>query len=158
MGTLYNVDISGNITSQTIKCVSTTGASTPAPVMTTTQINAIATPTKGMLAFDSTLNLLKFYDGTAWQSIESIGSLGTMAFQNANNVAITGGTANFGTAGSPNASAALQITSTTQGFGLPNMTSTQRTAIASPVTGLKVFDSTLSQECLYNGTAWVITG
>lgn len=158
MGTLYSVDINGNITSQTIKCVSTTNASTPAPVMTTTQINAIPTPTKGMLAFDATLNLLKYYDGTAWQSIESIGALGTMAFQNANNVSITGGTANFGTAASPNASCALQITSTTQGFGLPVMTSTQRNAIASPATGLKVFDSTLSQECLYNGSAWVITG
>jgi len=41
--------------------------------------------------------------------------------------------------GAPNASAALDITSTTQGFLLPRMTEVQRDAIASPAYGLMVY-------------------
>jgi hypothetical protein len=40
-----------------------------------------------------------------------------------------------------NASAALQVTSTTQGFLPPRMTTTQRTAIATPATGLIVYQT-----------------
>ena len=53
-----------------------------------------------------------------------------------------------------NASAALQISSSTQGFLPPIMTTTQKNAISSPATGLVVFDSTLGKLCVYGGSAW----
>jgi hypothetical protein len=52
------------------------------------------------------------------------------------------------------ASAVLEVSSTTKGFLPPRMTTTQRNAIATPATGLQVFDSTMNATCEYNGTAW----
>jgi hypothetical protein len=43
----------------------------------------------------------------------------------------------------PNPSAALDIVSTNKGVLLPRMTTTQKTAIANPATGLLVYDTTL---------------
>ncbi len=51
-------------------------------------------------------------------------------------------------------SALLQVDSTTQGVLLPRMTTTQRDAIASPATGLKIFNTTTVREEYYNGTYW----
>jgi hypothetical protein len=53
-----------------------------------------------------------------------------------------------------NVTAVLQADSTTRGFLPPRMTTTQKNAIASPATGLQVFDSTMNATCEYNGTAW----
>jgi hypothetical protein len=53
-----------------------------------------------------------------------------------------------------NASAQVQIDSTTQGFLPPRMTTTQKNAIASPAAGLVVYDSTTNKLCCYNGTTW----
>lgn len=50
--------------------------------------------------------------------------------------------------------AALSITSTTQGFLPPVMTTTQRNAISSPASGLSVYDSTMNDTYFYNGTYW----
>lgn len=44
---------------------STTKAFMP-PRMTTTQKNAIASPTAGMIVYDSTLNSTSYYNGTSW--------------------------------------------------------------------------------------------
>jgi len=54
----------------------------------------------------------------------------------------------------PASSAIVDVTSTTLGFKFPVMTTTQKNAIASPVAGLVVFDSTLSKLCVYSGSAW----
>jgi hypothetical protein len=53
-----------------------------------------------------------------------------------------------------NASAILDAQSTTQGVRMPNMTTTQKNAIASPAAGLMVFDTTLAKLCVYSGAAW----
>jgi hypothetical protein len=53
------------------------------------------------------------------------------------------------------ASSVLQVDSTTKGFLPPRMTTTQKNAIASPATGLQVFDSTLNRPCFYDGTTWI---
>jgi hypothetical protein len=53
-----------------------------------------------------------------------------------------------------NASALLDITSTTKGFLPPRMTTTQKNAIGTPAQGLMVFDTTLVKLCVYSGTAW----
>jgi hypothetical protein len=53
-----------------------------------------------------------------------------------------------------NASALLNVQSTTQGFLPPRMTNAQMLAIASPAAGLVVYDTTNNKHCGYNGTAW----
>jgi hypothetical protein len=53
------------------------------------------------------------------------------------------------------ASARLQVDSTTQGFLPPRMTTTQKNAIATPATGLMVMDITTLKLCVYNGSSWV---
>jgi hypothetical protein len=52
-------------------------------------------------------------------------------------------------------SAQVAIDSTTKGFLPPRMTTTQRNAIASPATGLQVYDTTLNRPCFYDGTTWI---
>jgi hypothetical protein len=66
----------------------------------------------------------------------------------------TGSNVGLGTS-TPNASASLDITSTTKGFLMPRMTTTQRNAIASPVLGLQIFN--LDDQCtdIYDGTNWI---
>lgn len=54
----------------------------------------------------------------------------------------------------PNASAILQADSTTTGFLPPRMTTTQKNAIATPASGLVVYDSTTNKLCCYNGSTW----
>jgi len=53
-----------------------------------------------------------------------------------------------------NASAVVDITSTTKGFLPPRMTTTQKNAIATPAAGLVVYDSTTNKLCCYNGSTW----
>ncbi len=55
----------------------------------------------------------------------------------------------------PNASSVLDLESTTQGFLPPQMTTTQKNAIATPKEGLHVYDLTLHQGSYYNGTTWI---
>ena len=54
----------------------------------------------------------------------------------------------------PSSSAALEVSSVTQGVRFPVMTTTQKNAIGSPVSGLVVFDTTLAKLCVYSGSAW----
>jgi hypothetical protein len=53
-----------------------------------------------------------------------------------------------------NYSALINMESTTKGFLPPRMTTTQKNAIASPATGLVVFDSTLNKLCVRGASAW----
>jgi hypothetical protein len=64
------------------------------------------------------------------------------------------GQVGFGTS-TPNASALVDITSTTQGFLPPRMSTTQKNAISTPSIGLQVYDSTSNELNYYNGSAWV---
>jgi len=54
----------------------------------------------------------------------------------------------------PNASALLDVSSTTKGVLIPRMTSAQRIAIGSPVQGLEVFDTTTGTFWYYTGSEW----
>jgi hypothetical protein len=56
--------------------------------------------------------------------------------------------------GTISASAAIQADSTTQGFLPPRMTTVQRDAIATPATGLEIYNTTTNSNNFYNGTAW----
>ncbi|HRX95861.1 MAG TPA: hypothetical protein P5514_02855 [Bacteroidales bacterium] len=54
----------------------------------------------------------------------------------------------------PDGSAMLDVQSTDKGMLIPRMTTTQRTAIAAPATGLLVFDNETGSFWFYNGTEW----
>ena len=53
-----------------------------------------------------------------------------------------------------NASAQLDVISTTKGFLPPRMTTTQKNAIATPAAGLVVYDTTLGKLCVRGAAAW----
>ena len=55
----------------------------------------------------------------------------------------------------PNPSAALDVTSTNKGMLVPRLTTAQRTIIASPATGLLVFDATTESFWFKSATNWV---
>lgn len=64
------------------------------------------------------------------------------------------GRVGIGTA-SPNASAILDLSSTTQGVLIPRMTASQRAAIANPVAGLVVYQTNANPgNYVYNGSTW----
>lgn len=60
--------------------------------------------------------------------------------------------------GEPDASAILELISTTKGLLPPRMTTTQRDDISSPATGLLIYNTTLNVWQGYDGTAWVTIG
>lgn len=57
----------------------------------------------------------------------------------------------------PDNSAMLQVQSTEKGFLLPQMSSAQRTSIATPANGLQVYDTNTNSIWYFNGTFWVNT-
>ncbi|RED25555.1 hypothetical protein BJ123_13123 [Rhodopseudomonas thermotolerans] len=67
------------------------------------------------------------------------------------------GSVGIGTA-TPAATALLDVTSTTKGLLPPRMTTTQRTAITSPATGLMVFDTDLNQLHVKASGGWIAVG
>ena len=60
----------------------------------------------------------------------------------------------FAASGTINASARVQIDSTTQGFLPPRMTTTDRGNISSPATGLKLYNTTTNNTDTFDGTNW----
>lgn len=67
---------------------------------------------------------------------------------------VTTGAGGFGTA-TPNAVAALDVTSTTKGFLPPRMTGTQRDAISAAPAGLMIYNSTTNKLQVRTDAAWV---
>ncbi len=59
------------------------------------------------------------------------------------------------TGAAPNGSAILDVQSTSKGMLVPRMTTTQRTGIASPATGLLVFDNTTGSFWFKSASRWV---
>jgi hypothetical protein len=64
-GGLVLIGTSTAIASSKLTIESTTQGFLP-PRMTTTQKNAIATPAAGLMVYDTTLNLISYYNGTSW--------------------------------------------------------------------------------------------
>jgi hypothetical protein len=95
--------------------------------------------------------------GTTWALISNAtasGRAGMLTFWNGAHRAFLTSTGQLGIGAAPNASSILDLTSTTQGLGLPSMTTTQQDAIATPRTGLSIYNSTLLTPQFYNGTVW----
>jgi hypothetical protein len=51
-------------------------------------------------------------------------------------------------------SALVDLTSTTQGFLPPRLTTAEKNAIVTPAAGLMVYDTTLNKLCVYTGAGW----
>ena len=84
-----------------------------------------------------------YWDGSNWVT-------------NSSNIFNNGGSIGMGTT-SPNTSAVLDLTSTTKGILIPRMTAAQRTAIATPATGLLVYQTNAPAGFYYyDGTAWLL--
>ena len=95
----------------------------------------------GILANGSTAGNTPYWNGTQW-------------VLNSSNIYNNGAGIGIGTV-SPNASAVLEVNSTTKGFLLPTMTQTQRNAISTPATGLLIYQSDNTPGFYYyNGSAW----
>jgi hypothetical protein len=95
----------------------------------------------GLLASGSAAGNTPYWNGTQW-------------VLNSSNIFNNGSSVGIGTV-SPNASAALEVNSTTKGFLLPTMTQTQRNAISTPATGLLIYQSDNTPGFYYyNGAAW----
>jgi uncharacterized lipoprotein NlpE involved in copper resistance len=60
-----NIGTGGLVASARLSVESTTQGFLP-PRMTTTQKNAIASPAAGLMVYDTTLNQMSYYNGTAW--------------------------------------------------------------------------------------------
>jgi hypothetical protein len=55
----------------------------------------------------------------------------------------------------PSPSAILELRSSVRGLLTPRMTTAERNAVASPATGLLIFNTTTNEFNVYNGSAWV---
>jgi hypothetical protein len=97
-----------------------------------------------------------FYAGSAGNSaIETSGSAPFLLKASSAALTLSNGGVRIASAyGTTNASAQLEVVSTTKGFLPPVMTTTQKNAIATPAAGLVVYDSTTNKLCCYNGSTW----
>ena len=76
MGTLYSVDAStGNITTAGSITSNSTSSGFLLPRLTTTQRDAIASPATGLEIFNTTINEIEFYNGSAWTGISGGGTI-----------------------------------------------------------------------------------
>ncbi len=119
------------------------------PRMTTAQKTAIAASAahNGMIVYDQTLNDVYFMRAAAWAAVTDIaGSAANAGVGTAAGVIIGTGTVD--------ASAKLEIKSTTGGFLVPRMTTAERNAILSPAEGLLIFNSTTDQIQYYVSGNW----
>jgi hypothetical protein len=118
---------------------------------TLTQSTTITQPTTLSFRLNNTGSANTIFDlqGTGDFDVQSSGTAFLKA-ANTGNVAITS------TGGAPNASSMLDLVSTTRGFLTPRMTQAQRLAIATPATGLMVYQTNLVDGFYYfDGTVWI---
>jgi hypothetical protein len=144
--------------------ISSTTSGLLIPRMTQAERDLIA-PVQGLMIFNTTTNSFQYHNGSAWANMAHSGIIsGTpnkipkflglwgltpgLMTDNGAGIAINTNSAN------PDASAMMDIQSTTKGLLIPRMTTAERNAIASPFKGLLVFDNTSSSFWFYNGGAW----
>ena len=111
----------------------------------------------GFVGTGSGIMLLRNLQGNLYLDADSnnahTSSIMRFAVDNVEAMRITSsGNVGIGTS-SPNAAAILDVQSTTKGIRFPNMTTTQKNAMAD-VAGMQVFDTTLGKMCFNTGSAW----
>ena len=105
----------------------------------------------GAIIQTSTFTKFINYQGTGFDFFVDAATSTQRAFIRGTGVGISGTTGGTFTL---DASALLQANSTTQGVLFPRMTTTQKNAIATPATGLVVYDTTLNKLCVRGASAW----
>ena len=118
------------------------------PRVSEVERNAIPSPATGLLVYNSTSNLLNFFNGSFWCSIPSTfisGTTGSIRPGGGVSINIIPGTP-------PDSSAMLDITSSVRGILVPR---TDPVSIPAPATGLIVYNSSTNHLSYYNGTNWL---
>jgi hypothetical protein len=134
------------------------------PRMTQAERDALTT-VQGLLIFNITSNSFQYHNGSAWTNLTHSGIVSGLPNRIPRFVGLWGLTSGMmtdngtgvslnNTAAVPDASAIMDIQSTTKGLLIPRMTTGERTAIPSPFKGLLVFDNTTSSFWFYNGSVW----
>lgn len=111
--------------------------------------HASVTPVEGLIIYNNSTNTIDYYNGTFWRSlcantIDNITGTG----------ASTQGVAINNTGTSPDASALLDISSTSKGLLIPRMTSTERDVLKTPATGLIIYNTTTDHIESWDGSSW----
>lgn len=136
------------------------------PRLDSDQINLIANPATGLLVFNIDLNEFQVNVGTPadpeWQSLISSqnaqniytadGQLNGSRVVDLNNQTLSFLEGSLGIGLVPNASAKLEVSSTTQGLLPPRMTTLQRDNIVNPAQGLMIYNLTISCMQVNDGT------
>jgi hypothetical protein len=94
IGGAASIGSNSSADSKSVLDLSSTTKGFLAPRMTTTQKNAISSPTTGLLVYDSTLNACSVYTGAAWIQVASL--TGTETFTNKSIDAATNTLTNIG--------------------------------------------------------------
>lgn len=99
--------------------------------------------------------ILLGYDSTNSDSFVAASNAGNLLLvQNGNEeMRVAAGQVAVGTP-TPDASARLEVFSTTQGFLPPRVTTAQKTSISSPAEGLMVYDTDLHKLAVWTGATW----
>lgn len=142
-------------TSNNVLINTTTDAGFRLDVNGTARATQITATTFGGSFNVGSVNVVDFGDGLRIGYSSSVSKISLFTNSGTQGLQVNNGSVSIGPQLTPNASAILDLTSTTKGFLPPRMTTTQRNAIASPVAGLMVYDTTLNVIMYYNGSMWI---
>lgn len=142
-------------TGQNVLIGTTTDAGFRLDVNGTARATQITATTTGGSFNIGSVNVVDFGDGLRIGYSSSVSKISLFTNSGTQGLQVNNGSVSIGPQLTPNASAILDLTSTTKGFLPPRMTTTQKNAIATPAAGLMVYDTTLNVISYYNGTMWI---
>jgi len=112
---------------------------------------AIPGPVAGLTIYNTSTNLLNYFDGTSWRE-----PCGVLIDNNKGIGAVAGSGVAINTTGNPpHPSARLDVTHTSKGLLLPRLTSAQRNAVINPAVGLIIFNTTEGRIEYWRGNQWM---
>jgi hypothetical protein len=112
---------------------------------------AVPGPVAGLTIYNTSTNLLNYFDGTSWRE-----PCGVLVDNNKGIGAVAGSGVAINTTGDPpHPSARLDVTHTSKGLLLPRLTSAQRDAVINPAVGLIIFNTTAGRIEYWRGNQWM---
>jgi hypothetical protein len=112
---------------------------------------AVPGPVAGLTIYNTSTNLLNYFDGTSWRE-----PCGVLIDNNKGIGAVAGSGVAINTTGNPpHPSARLDVTHTSKGLLLPRLTSAQRDAVINPAVGLIIFNATEGRIEYWRGNQWM---
>jgi hypothetical protein len=111
------------------------------PRMNSVQRSSITSPATGLLIYNTDKIILEQFNGSVWTT-SIIGTINSNVFEVADSVTFTGNVT------------ATKL-SVMQELKLPQLTSAQRNAITSPVTGSLIYNTSTNKVQAYITTGWV---